>query len=210
MMEDTAQMQAALDANPRIGGNAVVEKVTFDAIIDDSGGGSDGDNDNNAAIIGGVIGGSALALAVIALLITRRWTNASYTLKGTSKTAHVDATFFDIRGDNMEQAIGEQEQKTDVDNDDRVEATAEYQRFFAKNFAKNREDFVNSLKPNDSPMDVKRAFDKNLEAFEAACKAETMGRGLFKSQFNEESNLAKNLEASEIPCKSETIAHGLF
>jgi hypothetical protein len=171
MMEDTAQVQAAVDTNPSIGGNVIVEKLSFDAMIDDDDGGSDGDDDNNAAIIGGVIGGSVLALAVIALLITRRWTNASDTLKGTSKTAHVDATFFDIKGDNMEQPIGEQQQETDVDNDDRVKATAEYQRFFAKNFAKNREDFVNSLKPNDSPMDVKKAFDKNLEAFEIACKA---------------------------------------
>jgi hypothetical protein len=74
---------------------------------------------------------------------------------------------------------------TDLDNDDtdqtldtsaielkRYKATAEYQSAFAK----NHEHFVNSIKPNDSPSTVKKAFDMNREAFEKTTKEGMIGR----------------------------------
>jgi hypothetical protein len=78
LLEDTVALQTALDVNPNIGASVVVvEKVAFDAIIDDGTGDGTGggDDNNNAAIIGGVIGGSVLTLAVVALLMTRRRSN---------------------------------------------------------------------------------------------------------------------------------------
>jgi hypothetical protein len=94
------------------------------------------------------------------------------------------ATINDVTSEFTEQPVAKQKQQTDVDNDDtdqaldtsavelkRYKATAEYQSAFAK----NHEDFVNSIKPNDSPITVKKAFDRNREAFEKAIKERTIG-----------------------------------
>jgi hypothetical protein len=127
LMEGTTLVQAAVNANPSIGQDVVVEKVAFEAFMDD--GVMDNGDDNNGAIIGGVIGGSVLVLAVVALLITRRRTNPPDNFQ--------NATIDDVTSESMEQPVAKQKQQTDVLNDNtdldasavelkRYEATAEY------------------------------------------------------------------------------------
>jgi flagellum-specific peptidoglycan hydrolase FlgJ len=192
LLEDTALVQAAVNANPSIGQDVVVQRVAFETFMDDGAmddgvmddgvmdngvmdnGGMENGGDNNGAIIGGVIGGSVLVLAVVALLITRRRTNPSDNLQ-SGITLDDDQS-----SENMEQPIANKQQQTDVDNDDLDAAAVELKRYKATSayqsaFEKNREDFVNSLKPHDSPITVKKAFDMNREAFEQATKEEMIG-----------------------------------